>query len=110
MNLSTLNFSDETNIVPDVPSEMLHLPSPVVAVPTAAAALSPAPATTIALLLIPNSLYCIFEFCSKSYAVLVSTVIELVSLIVSIITEEIIRRKAKNLSKIEENKENNINV
>jgi hypothetical protein len=54
LNLSTPNFSEETKIVPDVPREILHLPSPVVAVPTAAAALSPAPATTIALSLIPN--------------------------------------------------------
>ena len=33
-------------MVPLVPSEMLHIPSPTVPVPTAAAALSPAPATT----------------------------------------------------------------
>lgn len=57
------------------------------------------------LLLIPNTLYCIFEFCSQSYAVLVSTVIELVSLIVSIITEEIMIVKSKKLSK-EDNVEN----
>ena len=37
---------DETNIVPDVPREILHLSSPTVAVPTADAALSPAPAAT----------------------------------------------------------------
>jgi hypothetical protein len=46
-------------------------------------------------LLVPNTLYCIFEFCSRSYAVFVSTFIELVALVVSIITEEIIERKAK---------------
>ena len=39
---------EEIKIVPLVPSEMLHLPSPTVPVPTAAAALSPAPATTFA--------------------------------------------------------------
>ena len=33
-------------IVPEVPREILHLPSPTVPVPTAAAALSPAPAIT----------------------------------------------------------------
>jgi len=32
-------------MVPLVPREILHLPSPTVPVPTAAAALSPAPAT-----------------------------------------------------------------
>jgi hypothetical protein len=52
-------------------------------------------------LLIPNTLYCIFEFCSKSYAVFTSTFIELVALIVSIITEEIIEKKATQLAKIE---------
>ena len=36
-------------IVPDVPREILHFPSPTVPVPTAAAALSPAPATTLQL-------------------------------------------------------------
>jgi len=62
------------------------------------------------LLLIPNSLYCIFELFSKSYAVLVSTVIELISLIVSIITEEVIRRKAKKLSEKEEKQTDNVNA
>ena len=33
-------------MVPEVPREMLQLPSPTVPVPTATAALSPAPATT----------------------------------------------------------------
>ena len=56
-------------------------------------------------LLVPNTLYCIFEFCSRSYAVFVSTFIELVALVVSIIAEEIIERKAKKLSKIEEKEE-----
>ena len=54
------------------------------------------------LLLVPNTMYCIFEFCSKSYTVLISTVIELVSLIVSIVVEEVLRNRAKRL----ENKEN----
>lgn len=53
------------------------------------------------LLLIPNTLYCIFEFFSQSYAVLVSTVIELVSLIVSIITEEIMIKRAERLREAE---------
>ena len=35
------------NIVPLVPKEILQCPSPTVPVPTAAAALSPAPAATI---------------------------------------------------------------
>ena len=35
------------NIVPLVPSDKLHFPAPTVPVPTAAAALSPAPAATI---------------------------------------------------------------
>ena len=55
-------------------------------------------------LLIPNTLYSIFEFCSKSYAVFISTLIELVALIVSIVTEEIVERKMRKLSEIEENK------
>ena len=55
-------------------------------------------------LLIPNTLYCVFEFCSRSYAVFISTLIELIALIVSIITEEIIERKVRKLSEIEENK------
>ncbi len=59
------------------------------------------------LLLIPNTMYCIFEFFSKSYAVLVSTVIELISLIVSIITEEIIRNKARKLKEKESKEESN---
>ena len=44
MFLSTPKFALEIKMVPDVPREMLHLPSPTVPVPTAAAALSPAPA------------------------------------------------------------------
>ena len=47
--------------MPDVPSEMLHFPSPTVAHPTAAAALSPAPATTTAFLLILGGLYLIIR-------------------------------------------------
>ena len=46
MFLSTPNFLLEIKSVPDVPREILHPPSPTVAVPTAAAALSPAPAIT----------------------------------------------------------------
>ena len=42
-------------MVPDVPREMLHLPSPTVPVPTAAAALSPAQAITFTLAGIPSS-------------------------------------------------------
>ena len=38
-----------------VPKEILHLPSPTVPVPTAAAALSPAPAITFAAAGMPNS-------------------------------------------------------
>ena len=55
MNLSTPNFFDETNIVPEVPREILHLPSAMVPVPIAAAALSPAPATTFTFSLMPSS-------------------------------------------------------
>ena len=46
--LSTANLSEEINTVPLVPKEMLHEPSKIVPVPIAAAALSPAPAETIA--------------------------------------------------------------
>ena len=46
MFLSTPNFLLEIKSVPDVPREILQPPSPTVAVPTAAAALSPAPAIT----------------------------------------------------------------
>ena len=43
--LSALNVSLDINTVPDVPSDILQLhTSPTVAVPIAAAALSPAPA------------------------------------------------------------------
>ena len=42
---STPNVLLEIKMVPLVPREILHLPSPTVPVPTAAAALSPAPAT-----------------------------------------------------------------
>ena len=42
---STPKVSLEMKSVPEVPREMLHMPSPMVPVPTAAAALSPAPAT-----------------------------------------------------------------
>ena len=42
-------------IVPDVPREMLHIPSPTVPVPTAAAALSPAPAMILTSLDNPSS-------------------------------------------------------
>ena len=52
---STPNLSDEINIVPDVPRDILHFPLPTVPVPTAAAALSPAPAATTVLVLMPNS-------------------------------------------------------
>lgn len=44
--LSTPNFSEEMKMVPEVPTLMLHAPSPTVPVPMAAAALSPAPAQT----------------------------------------------------------------
>ena len=43
---STPNRSEEMKRVPEVPREMLQPPSPTTPVPTAAAALSPAPATT----------------------------------------------------------------
>ena len=52
---STENLSFEINNVPEVPSERLHPPEPTVPVPTAAAALSPAPATTLSVPLIPSS-------------------------------------------------------
>ena len=42
-------------IVPDVPIERLHLPSPTVPVPTAAAALSPAPAIILTSFVKPSS-------------------------------------------------------
>ena len=42
------------NIVPEVPREMLHLPPPTAPVPTAAAALSPAPAQTTTSFLSPS--------------------------------------------------------
>ncbi len=45
--MSTPNFFEEMKIVPLVPREILHIPSPTVPVPTAAAALSPAPAATL---------------------------------------------------------------
>ncbi len=43
---STRKLSLEMKMVPDVPSEMLQPPRPTTPVPTAAAALSPAPAAT----------------------------------------------------------------
>jgi hypothetical protein len=60
------------------------------------------------LLLVPNSMYCIFEFFSKSYTVLISTVIELVSLIVSIVIEELMNKKAKKLKEQDKNLDNKI--
>ena len=45
----------EINIVPDVPREILHIPSPTVPVPMAAAALSPAPAIIFTVLSKPRS-------------------------------------------------------
>lgn len=59
------------------------------------------------LLLIPNTMYCIFEFCSKSYAVLISTVIELVSLIVSIAVEHFVRRRVDTTAKTSTEKSDN---
>ena len=52
---STPNSLLEIKIVPLVPREMLHIPSPTVPVPTAAAALSPAPATILQVAGIPSS-------------------------------------------------------
>ena len=43
---STAKWSLEMKSVPEVPRERLHAPSPMVPVPMAAAALSPAPAHT----------------------------------------------------------------
>ena len=42
-------------MVPEVPREMLHPPSPTVPVPTAAAALSPAPAAILQFVVRPSS-------------------------------------------------------
>ena len=52
--LSTPKFFEDIKIVPLVPSEMLQAPSPTVPVPTAAAALSPAPATILQFSEIPS--------------------------------------------------------
>ena len=52
---STLNSWLDIKIVPEVPRLILHRPSPTVPVPTAAAALSPAPAATITDAGIPSS-------------------------------------------------------
>ena len=49
------NFLEDMKIVPEVPRDMLHIPSPTVPVPMAAAALSPAPATTFTVLGISSS-------------------------------------------------------
>ena len=52
--LSAINELPDIKIVPLVPMEILHLPSPDVPVPIAAAALSPAPAITFTFSVSPS--------------------------------------------------------